>query len=58
MKKMKSMLVVIAPMVDIKRVAKMQRVVAIGEVLMRIFLSESVEENIISHSPKIKIAVI
>ena len=55
---MKSMLVVIAPMVDIKRVAKMQRVVAIGEVLMRIFLSESVEENIISHSPKIKIAVI
>jgi hypothetical protein len=54
---MKLMLVVIAPMVGNERVAKMQRVVAIGEVLMRIFLSEGVEENIISHSPKIKLAV-
>ncbi len=43
LKKLK--LVVIALMVGVDRVAKMRRVVAIREVLVRIFLSEGVDEN-------------
>jgi hypothetical protein len=41
----KLMLVVIAPMVGVERVAKMRRVVVIREVLVRIFLSKGVDEN-------------